>query len=94
METKNKCEAQKFVHAWRDITPNIVYATNPPQYPPRQEECPNCGLKRTFLKKTEECIEYSDGKDRPSLSAGGITYTDLTDFDPFGSGTASVNKQS
>ena len=61
---KNKCEKLGFKHAWEDTTSNIVYMTNPPSYPVREETCKNCGLKRTFRKEIKEWIEYSDGVER------------------------------
>ena len=63
-EKENKCEKIGFAHAWEDITSNLVYLTNPLQYPDRQERCKNCGLIRTFREKKESRIEYSDGKER------------------------------
>lgn len=57
-ETKNKCEKVGFEHAWEDVTPNIVYATNPPQYPPKTERCLNCGLVRRFITKQREIKEW------------------------------------
>jgi hypothetical protein len=64
-------------------TPNIVFATNPPQYPSQQETCSNCGLIRYHREKTEKWIEYSDGeahKDCYVDESGTITIggTDLT----------------
>lgn len=57
-EPTNKCKEQGFVHAWQDITENIVYATYPPQYPPRKEQCQNCGLTRTHCQTVEKWFEY------------------------------------
>lgn len=73
---KNKCEKFGFEHAWVDTTPNVVYPTNPPQYPDREETCKNCGLKRWFRSKTEEWIEYSDKKEYPETYdyEGNITW--------------------
>ena len=58
-EPNNKCKEAGFQHSWEDVTPNVVYPTCPPQYPPRQERCRNCGLKATHLSKTESWIEFS-----------------------------------
>lgn len=66
MKTNNKCEKIKFQHAWNDSTPNIVYTTNPPRSPDKQQTCSNCGLIRTFREKREAWIEYSDGLQRVS----------------------------
>jgi len=46
---KTKCDEIGFEHAWEDITPQEVYFTNPPQYPPRIERCKNCGLIRKLI---------------------------------------------
>lgn len=51
---ENKCEEVGFVHCWEDITPNIVYATMPPSYPPRQRQCRNCGKSETEVVKQRE----------------------------------------
>lgn len=59
---ENKCESQKFKHAWVNTTPNIVYPTYPPQSPSKQETCSNCQLIRYHRTKTTNWIEYSDGK--------------------------------
>lgn len=59
--SKNKCEELGFVHAWADITPNILYLTNPPQYPDKKEQCLNCGLIRIFKHEVMEWIEYEQG---------------------------------
>lgn len=64
LNPKNKCEKQGFIHAWEDSTPNIVYATNPPRYPDKQQTCLNCNLTRVFREKREAWIEYSDGIQR------------------------------
>lgn len=42
--SKPKCEDVDFEHAWEDVTPDFVYATFPPTYPPKQRRCRNCGL--------------------------------------------------
>ena len=60
---ENKCEDQNFQHSREDITPNFVYASNPPQYPPKQEKCANCWLVRTYKSKSEHWFEYSDGRE-------------------------------
>jgi len=39
------CEELGLVHAWEDITPNVMYTTNPPQYPDQVRVCNNCGRK-------------------------------------------------
>ena len=57
-EPQNSCRENGLVHAWKDITSNVVLTTYPPQYPPKQEQCLNCGLVRTFHRKTEEWLEY------------------------------------
>jgi len=44
----NRCDELGLKHAWEDTTPNIVYPTNPPQYPNHQQTCQNCGLKKTL----------------------------------------------
>lgn len=49
-----KCEEIGFVHAWQDITENIIYPTYPPQYPPRKRQCLNCGKIETQVTKQEE----------------------------------------
>lgn len=87
---QNKCEELKMKHAWKNTTPNIVYATYPPQYPCRQDTCLNCGLVRTFREKLEKWIEYSDGVKRSEsseftgnltiLSGDGLTGTEGTTY--------------
>jgi len=57
-EPQNKCKDQGFVHAWKDITSNVFFAVYPTQYPPKQEQCQNCGLKRTHHQKVEKWFEY------------------------------------
>lgn len=89
--SQNKCEEKNFEHAWTDITPNIVYPTYPPQYPPRQEECRNCGLKRTFHSKTEEWVEYSDGVERPPKFKGTTITLSGDDITSFTNGTTTLN---
>lgn len=63
MEKKVKCEEIGFEHCWKDVTPNIVYATNPPQYPPKQRECVNCGrleIEHVIQREKREWL-VSDG---------------------------------
>ena len=55
---KKKCEDIGFVHAWKDITENIVYATYPPSYPPRERRCLNCGKIEKLITKQEEVKEW------------------------------------
>ncbi len=57
-EPTNKCKEQGLVHAWQDITSNVVLLTNPPQYPDKEEQCMNCGLVRTYRTRKEEWFEY------------------------------------
>lgn len=57
-EPDNKCKKVGFIHAWEDITSNIIYASYPPNYPPKQEVCMNCGLKRTYRTSVERWFEY------------------------------------
>lgn len=54
----NKCVGLNMAHAWEDVTPNIVYPTNPPQYPVRREKCLNCGLVKVFKEEHRSWIEY------------------------------------
>lgn len=72
----NKCEKLKMNHAWEDTTPNVVYPTFPPQYPPKQDTCSNCKLVRTFHEKVERSISYSDGKERIMNPYNSMTYGD------------------
>jgi hypothetical protein len=60
MEDKYKCEEIGFLHNWQDITPNIVYSTMPPQYPPKERECVNCGKKQIEVLKQSEIIEWEE----------------------------------
>ena len=53
---KPKCEDIGFEHCWENITENIVYATNPPSYPPQERQCRNCG-KKEILKLKQQAIE-------------------------------------
>lgn len=55
---ENKCKKLGFEHAWEDITPNFVYATYPPQYPPKKERCLNCGIERSLITKQREIKEW------------------------------------
>ena len=71
-EPQNKCKEQNFVHAWRDITPNIAYTTYTPQYPPKKEQCQNCGLTRTHCSKVERWFEY---KIEPTFQVGTSSVT-------------------
>ena len=82
----NKCEKLKIHHAWENCTPNIVYPTYPPQYPPKQEKCRNCKLVRTFYERTEEWIEYSDGVKRDEPVG-----FDILDIDIVGDGTTTMD---
>ena len=85
-EPNNKCKESGLVHAWRDITENIIYPTMPPQYPPKKEQCQNCGLIRTDIKKTESWYEYKMKK----LPKPTRTF-DMTDMvDSSGTGGVSV----
>lgn len=68
---ENKCEKLKMKHAWENTTSNIVYLTMPPQYPPHQETCQNCGLVKTFYESRKTWVEYSDGKERTEEFADG-----------------------
>lgn len=61
----NKCEKYKFKHLWVDTTPNTVFATFPLQYPPKQRECLNCGLKQTEKIKQREIREWVDDASTP-----------------------------
>lgn len=54
---KTACDAVGFYHSWEDVTPNVVYPTNPPQYPPHTEKCRNCGLIR--YEKTVKKVGYN-----------------------------------
>ena len=51
---KNKCEEIGFIHNWKDITEDIIYATMPPSYPPRKRQCINCGKQETEIIKQHE----------------------------------------
>jgi len=59
MKKINKCEKAGFEHAWEDITPNIVYPTNPPQCPPKSERCKNCGAERKLITTQQEIKEWN-----------------------------------
>jgi hypothetical protein len=54
----NKCEQAGFEHAWEDVTPQEVYLTNPPQFPPKTEKCKNCGLTRRYVTVQREIKEW------------------------------------
>lgn len=54
----NRCEKLGIGHAWENATPNIVYPTNPPQYPNRREKCLNCGLIRFRKEEHRSWFEY------------------------------------
>jgi len=74
-EPETKCSKAGFQHSWRDITDNIVYPTMPPQYPPKKEQCINCGLTRTHYQKTENWVEYKQGDLPESIVVSSITLT-------------------
>ncbi len=54
----NKCEDSGFKHLWEDTTPNIVYTSNPPSFPPKQRTCENCGIKEVLKLKQREIREW------------------------------------
>lgn len=56
----NKCEKAGFEHFWENTTPSYVYATDPPQYPPLQRKCRNCGLEQKQHLVQREIIEWKD----------------------------------
>lgn len=53
-----KCEDIGFEHCWEDITEHIVYATNPPSYPPKKRKCRNCGKTQTLELIQAEIKEW------------------------------------
>jgi len=61
---KNKCDELGLAHAWKDITPNIVYPTYPPTSPPKREMCQNCGLERWLRIKTKKEWIYDKEADK------------------------------
>jgi len=58
MKKQNKCEKNGFKHAWEDVITNIVYLTNPPQYPPKTQRCINCGITRKLITTQVEKKEW------------------------------------
>lgn len=74
-EPQTSCKENKLVHAWKDITSNEVLASYPPQYPPRQEQCQNCGLVRTYREKIESWLDYKIGALPPKVEAITIDLT-------------------
>lgn len=86
-EPNNFCKERRIIHAWKDITPNIVCATNPPQYPPKQEQCLNCGLVRTHYEQTEKWVEYEL---REKTKYTGITIDDSGDIVTHNPGTITI----
>lgn len=62
-EPKTKCSELGFKHSWNNTTPNIVYPTNPAQYPDNEETCDNCGLKRISRREIREWTDYILPKD-------------------------------
>ena len=89
-EPQNSCKDHGMVHAWKNITSNVVCATYPPQYPPKEEQCANCGLVRTFYSRTEEWVEYSL-REKPKR----IDHTSITVSNDLvtGAGTTGTNLQ-
>lgn len=59
--TKPKCEEIDFEHCWEDTTPNIVLASMPPQSPPKQRRCVNCG-KEEVLRTKQPLIQEWEPK--------------------------------
>lgn len=59
----NKCQKYELAHAWKDITPNEIYLTYPPQFPPKTEKCLNCGLVRKLIVKHSEEWVYTPTKE-------------------------------
>lgn len=55
---KPKCDDIAFAHLWEDTTPNIVYATMPPSYPPKTRRCKNCGVEQKEIVKQREIREW------------------------------------
>jgi hypothetical protein len=48
MKQENACERLGFKHCWIDITPQEIYCTCPPKYPPKERQCANCGKKEVL----------------------------------------------
>ena len=59
---KQKCEEIGFQHCWEDTTPNIIYLTMPPQYPPKERVCVNCGRKEVLITIQTEETEWQERK--------------------------------
>lgn len=58
----NKCDELGFEHAWKDITPNIVYPTFPPKHPNPKRQCMNCGRIEELITKQQEIKEWVELK--------------------------------
>lgn len=65
---QNKCEEAGFMHAWKAIENNTVYMTNPPQYPPAERICLNCGIIQQLLTKQSEVKEWVQKNQPPNLT--------------------------
>jgi len=65
---ENKCEKLGFEHCWEDITENIVYLTNPPQYPNKKEKCRNCGKVRELVTVQSEVKEWRENNPNTTQS--------------------------
>lgn len=68
----SKCEKLGFEHLWEDTTPNIVYATMPPQYPPKQRKCINCHKKQVEIIIQREIREWHNDLQKPLVMTKGI----------------------
>lgn len=55
-EPDNKCKGLGFSHSWQNTTSGWVTASIPPQYPPHQDTCVNCGLIR--IERINKWYEY------------------------------------
>lgn len=66
---ETSCSKNNLVHAWKDITSNLILTSNPPQYPPKQEQCQNCGLIKTYRRTFEEWLDYEIGALPPTTNS-------------------------
>lgn len=57
-QERSKCEDIGFEHCWEDTTPNVVYPTYPPRYPPKTRKCRNCGREESEVVKQKEIREW------------------------------------
>ena len=47
-------------HMWENTTPNFIYTTCPPQYPPATRKCSICGKSQVEKKTKSEWVDVKE----------------------------------